>query len=151
MCPLSNVLKLIVNNLDISKAPLPKSPSSIEEPEDSVLSSDFSTSSSFPAKVTRSGSSLSADSIDEICNEEIKVRSVYKGYWLLVMFYWFCFHRCQPAPRRCLPEKNSSSHLRMRFCMRIGKPRNPRRRKLVQLTVRGSGPHLSPSRAETKS
>lgn len=71
-----NVLKLIVINLDKSEAPLLKSPDSIEEPEDSILSSS---SSSFPAKVTRSGSSLSADSIDEICNEEIKVWSVYKG------------------------------------------------------------------------
>ena len=74
-----NVLKLIVINLDKSEAPLLKSPDSIEEPEDSILSSSSSSSSSFPAKVTRSGSSLSADSIDEICNEEIKVWSVYKG------------------------------------------------------------------------
>ena len=71
-----NVLKLIVINLDKSEAPLLKSPDSIEEPEDSILSSS---SSSFPAKVTRSGSSLSADSIDEICNEEIKVLPAIKG------------------------------------------------------------------------
>ena len=74
-----NVLKLIVINLDKSEAPLLKSPDSIEEPEDSILSSSSSTSLSFPAKVTRSGSSLSADSIDEICNEEIKVLPAIKG------------------------------------------------------------------------